>query len=85
MRSILLNTNIYLRTLQEHPRLLQLYRDLVITQVITSEEFWSQYAAEYTQAKKSQRQEIGVNSAFLVKFLLLDLCAPFMHKQPQSY
>lgn len=46
--------------------LLQLYRDLVITQVISSEEFWSQHAAEYTQAKKSQRQEIGVNSAFLV-------------------
>lgn len=53
------------RTLQEHPVLLQLYRDLVITQVITSEEFWSQHAAEYTQAKKIQRQEIGVNSAFL--------------------
>ncbi|XP_071641181.1 general transcription factor IIH subunit 1 isoform X1 [Temnothorax longispinosus] len=53
------------RTLQEHPMLLQLYRDLVITQVISSEEFWSQHAAEYTQAKKIQRQEIGVNSAFL--------------------
>jgi len=47
--------------------LLQLYRDLVITQVISSEEFWSQHAAEYTQAKKTQRQEIGVNSAFLVR------------------
>ncbi|XP_076177301.1 transcription factor B1 [Ptiloglossa arizonensis] len=53
------------RMLQENPVLLQLYRDLVITQVISSEEFWSQHAAEYTQAKKSQRQEIGVNSAFL--------------------
>jgi hypothetical protein len=40
---------------------------LVITQVISSEEFWSQHAAEYTQAKKTQRQEIGVNSAFLVR------------------
>lgn len=50
--------------------LLQLYRDLVITQVISSEEFWSQHAAEYTQAKKIQRQEIGVNSAFLVRFFL---------------
>lgn len=46
--------------------LLQLYRDLVITQVISSEEFWSQHAAEYTQAKKTKHQEIGVNSAFLV-------------------
>lgn len=54
--------------LQENPVLFQLYRDLVITQVISSEEFWSQHAAEHTQAKKSQRQEIGVNSAFLVRF-----------------
>ncbi|XP_012284753.1 general transcription factor IIH subunit 1 [Orussus abietinus] len=53
------------RMLQENPGLLQLYRDLVITQVVSSEEFWAQHAAEYTQAKKSQRQEIGVNSAFL--------------------
>lgn len=59
------------RTLQEHPMLLQLYRDLVIPQVISSEEFWSQHAAEYTQAKKIQRQEIGVNSAFLVRQLTL--------------
>lgn len=60
--------------LQENPVLLQLYRDLVITQVISSEEFWSQHAAEYTQAKKSQRQEIGVNSAFLVRIFLLFKC-----------
>ncbi|XP_066587658.1 general transcription factor IIH subunit 1 isoform X2 [Prorops nasuta] len=53
------------RMLQENPALLQLYRDLVMTQVISSEEFWSQHAAEYAQAKKCQRQEIGVNSAFL--------------------
>jgi len=76
-----LSKNIFFfRTLQEHPMLLQLYRDLVITQVISSEEFWSQHAAEYTQAKKIQRQEIGVNSAFLVsifynnvKFLIYKL------------
>ncbi|XP_046748010.1 general transcription factor IIH subunit 1 [Diprion similis] len=53
------------RMLQENPTLLQLYRDLVITQVISSEEFWAQHAAEYTQAKKGQRQDIGVNGAFL--------------------
>lgn len=58
------------RTLQEHPTLLQLYRDLVITEIISSEEFWAQHAAEYTQAKKTQRQDIGVNSAFLVRYLL---------------
>lgn len=52
--------------LQENPTLLQLYRDLVITQVITSEEFWAQHAPLYTQAKQVPQQEIGVNSAFLV-------------------
>lgn len=54
------------RLLRENPSLLQLYRDLVITQVVSSEEFWAQHAVEYTQAKKVQQQEIGVNSAFLV-------------------
>lgn len=71
----LLIVKISFRTLQEHPKLLQLYRDLVINQIISSEEFWAQHAAEYTQAKKSQRQEIGVNSAFLVRQLsCLDVC-----------
>lgn len=69
IKNDLVIAKILFRTLQEHPVLLQLYRDLVITQVISSEEFWAQHAAEYTQAKKSQRQEIGVNSAFLVKQL----------------
>ncbi|KAJ8678760.1 hypothetical protein QAD02_014547 [Eretmocerus hayati] len=53
------------KILQENPTLLQLYRDLVITQVITSEEFWAQHAVQYTQAKAAPRQDIGVNSAFL--------------------
>lgn len=57
--------------LQENPVLLQLYRDLVIPQVITSEEFWTQHAAEYTRAKKVQRQEIGVNGAFLVRQFII--------------
>lgn len=60
--------------------LLQLYRDLVITQVISSEEFWSQHAAEYTQAKKIQRQEIGVNSAFLVSFFFYPKIFCLIHK-----
>ncbi|XP_014238020.1 general transcription factor IIH subunit 1 [Trichogramma pretiosum] len=53
------------RLLQENPTLLQLYKDLVITGVITSEEFWAQHATQYTEASKAPRQEIGVNSAFL--------------------
>lgn len=54
------------RLLLENPALLQLYRDLVIAEVVSSEEFWTHYATEYTQAKKVPHQEIGVNSAFLV-------------------
>lgn len=64
---------LFFRMLQENPVLLQLYRDLVIPQVITSEEFWTQHAAEYTRAKKVQRQEIGVNGAFLVRQFIIIL------------
>lgn len=39
---------------------------MVITHVVTPEEFWAQHAAQYTQTKQVPRQEIGVNSAFLV-------------------
>ncbi|XP_071452496.1 general transcription factor IIH subunit 1 [Hetaerina americana] len=52
------------RLLSENPKLLQLYRDLVITQVISSEEFWAQHASQYAQ-KQNQKQEIGVSGAFL--------------------
>lgn len=52
------------RLLSENPTLLQLYRDLVITQVISSEEFWAQHASQYAQ-KQNQKQEIGVSGAFL--------------------
>lgn len=50
--------------------LYQLYRDLVSTQVITSEEFWNQHAPEYTKKNITHHQEIGVNSAFLVSLKL---------------
>ena len=33
------------RLLRENPELLQLYKDLVITQILTPEEFWTQHAA----------------------------------------
>lgn len=49
----------FFRILSEHPHLLQLYKDLVITQVLTSEEFWESHAKQYTQ-KKAQKQEIGM-------------------------
>lgn len=53
------------RLLTEYPELLQLYKDLVITKVITSEEFWETHAKKYTQKDTTQRQEIGVSGAFL--------------------
>ncbi|KAG8257681.1 General transcription factor IIH subunit 1 [Homalodisca vitripennis] len=53
------------RLLSENPALLQLYRDLVITQVISPEEFWAQHASQYTQKNVNQKQEVGVSGAFL--------------------
>ena len=55
-----------MRLLSENPSLLQLYRDLVITQVITSQQFWNEHAVKYTSKMNMQKQEIGVNGAFLV-------------------
>jgi hypothetical protein len=59
------------RLLSENPSLLQLYRDLVITHVISSEEFWSQHALQYMQKQQNQKQDIGVSGAFLVCFGVL--------------
>lgn len=53
------------RILTENPNLLQMYKDLVITQVLTSDEFWATHAKQYTQQQSGQRQEIGVSGAFL--------------------
>lgn len=53
------------RILTENPHLLQMYKDLVITQVLTSEEFWSTHAKQYTQQQSAQKQDIGVSAAFL--------------------
>ncbi|XP_063225704.1 general transcription factor IIH subunit 1 [Bacillus rossius redtenbacheri] len=53
------------RLLSENPSLLQLYRDLVITQVISAEEFWTQHANQYTQKQQAQKQDVGVSGAFL--------------------
>lgn len=57
------------QVLKSNAKLLQLYHDLVKTNVITPEEFWSQYVPEYTVKNTNQSQEIGVNGAFLVSYL----------------
>ncbi|XP_066154459.1 general transcription factor IIH subunit 1 [Euwallacea fornicatus] len=53
------------KMLSSNPTLLQLYKDLVMTEVVSSEEFWMQHAQQYTQKRKQTNQEIGVSGAFL--------------------
>ncbi|MBN3303777.1 general transcription factor IIH subunit 1 isoform X2 [Amia ocellicauda] len=55
------------RMLQEDPVLFQLYKDLVVSQVISAEEFWanrlSLNAADH--APSNSKQEVGISAAFL--------------------
>lgn len=54
------------RLLTENPKLLQLYKDLVISQILTSEEFWKIHGKDLENQKStSSKQEIGVSGAFL--------------------
>uniref|UniRef100_A0A1E1XAN6 General transcription factor IIH subunit 1 n=1 Tax=Amblyomma aureolatum TaxID=187763 RepID=A0A1E1XAN6_9ACAR len=56
------------RILQEDPRLFELYRNLVVSRVITPEEFWANHApkkAGNSQVSPSS-QPVGVSAAFLV-------------------
>ncbi|XP_037716883.1 general transcription factor IIH subunit 1 [Drosophila subpulchrella] len=53
------------RILVENPNLLQLYKDLVITKVLTSDEFWATHAKDHALKKMGKTQEIGVSGAFL--------------------
>lgn len=55
------------KTLSDNPGLLQLYKDLVITKIITAEEFWSNHAAEYVKQKQTVKQEVGVAASFLAE------------------
>ena len=55
------------KTLSDNPGLLQLYKDLVITQIITAEEFWANHAAEYIKQKQVVKQDVGVAGSFLAE------------------
>lgn len=56
------------RLLTENPRLLQLYKDLVISQILTSEEFWKIHGKDLANQKSTaSKQEIGVSGAFLAE------------------
>lgn len=48
------------RILVENPNLLQLYKDLVITKVLTSDEFWATHAKDHALKKMGKSQEIGM-------------------------
>lgn len=53
------------KLLSSNPSLLQLYKDLVMTGVVTSEEFWAQHASQYTQKQKQPPQDIGKKIIFV--------------------
>ena len=58
------------RMLTENPGLLQLYKDLVITQILTAEEFWAQHAKNAAKKSASDKhskssQDVGVSGSFL--------------------
>ncbi|XP_078239987.1 general transcription factor IIH subunit 1 [Pogona vitticeps] len=55
------------RMLQEDPVLFQLYKDLVVSQVITAEEFWANRLSMNTMDNSSapNKQDVGISAAFL--------------------
>ncbi|XP_043915340.1 general transcription factor IIH subunit 1 [Protopterus annectens] len=55
------------RMLQEDPVLFQLYKDLVVSQVISAEEFWANRLSmnAVDSAVSSNKQDVGISAAFL--------------------
>ncbi len=55
--------------LQEDPVLFQLYKDLVVSQVISAEEFWANRLSLNTvehSLSNNNKQDVGISAAFLV-------------------
>ncbi|XP_078333763.1 general transcription factor IIH subunit 1-like [Crassostrea virginica] len=52
------------RMLQENPELFQLYKDLVVTGVLTADEFWASRKSQ-NSVKPDKSQNVGVSAAFL--------------------
>ncbi|XP_062594471.1 general transcription factor IIH subunit 1-like isoform X2 [Saccostrea cucullata] len=52
------------RMLQDNPELFQLYKDLVVTGVITADEFWASRKNQ-SNTKPEKSQSVGVSAAFL--------------------
>jgi len=56
------------KLLQTDPELLQLYKDLVVTSILTPEEFWSSNSAKLSKIAKEdslKEQRVGVSPGFL--------------------
>ncbi|XP_060119201.1 general transcription factor IIH subunit 1 isoform X1 [Heteronotia binoei] len=55
------------RMLQEDPVLFQLYKDLVVSQVISAEEFWANRLSmnAINNSTASNKQDVGISAAFL--------------------
>ncbi|XP_048342878.1 general transcription factor IIH subunit 1 [Sphaerodactylus townsendi] len=55
------------RMLQEDPVLFQLYKDLVVSQVISAEEFWANRLSmnAIDNSNASNKQDVGISAAFL--------------------
>ncbi|OQV16357.1 General transcription factor IIH subunit 1 [Hypsibius exemplaris] len=53
------------KALQGNLRLQQLYRDLVVSELVTADEFWAQNADKLTSQSASASQDTGISGAFL--------------------
>lgn len=53
--------------LTKNPHLLQLYKDLVETKIVSAADFWSQFVDEHSEPREPQTelQEVGVSADFL--------------------
>lgn len=65
--------------LQEDPVLFQLYKDLVVSQVISAEEFWANRlnVTAVDNSAASNKQDVGISAAFLVCTLLISYICTF--------
>ena len=62
------------RILQQDPELFQLYKDLVVSGIITPEEFWSNRVKK--KSAVTSKQDVGISAGFLVKLLIAHSSAP---------
>lgn len=51
--------------LSKNPHLLQLYKDLVETKIISVDEFWSQFANDSDISESQMEQDVGVSANFM--------------------